>query len=937
MRSAALPQYVLSLLTFLITTVSTFAQTNYGKISGRIVDPNNKPISGATIIIAGNKGIATGVDGRFTLSVPYGKYEITITAVGFVSKTVSDIAVKAGAVEELDIVLDIKANKLDDVTVKTSARRETTNALIAYQKNTNTVAAVVSAEAIRRSPDRNTGEVLKRTPGASIQEGRFLIVRGLADRYNQAMLNGVLLGSTEPDRKAFSFDLIPANMIENIIINKAFVPELPGEWAGGLVQVNTRDIPAKNFFNIQIGAGVNTQAHFRDFYRYKGGKTDWLGIDDGTRTLPSSYISKNRFDILSPADKVAIGKEMPNIWSTYVANAPVNGQLQLSGGFNAKMKGSQQLGGVFGFTYQRNTRHTNIENNGFNFQGGGIFNPDYNLVDVRYSEDVQWGALGSLTYQLNNNHKLSAKTIFNINSTDFVSARTGNENFTSNLDRVRGSELGFRQNTFWNTQVVGDHNIYVSNKQFKLRWYGSFGLLDGFTPDQRRIYYVQAGGAASGNPFLLQASDVLSQKSGNRFFQNLNDYIYTGGADLSHTVTAFGYKQTIKGGYMFQIRDRLFDAKPFSIFLPRSNNTLRALTEDVIFSPQNFGDGSASSNLFAFDAIRGTRFRYIANTILNAAYVQFDNQFTDKLKLVWGARLEDYDQLVGSTRKSDPRFNNVRVRDFLPGVNLTYKVNQKVNIRLTGSQTVVRPELRELATFEYYDFELNAAVQGTPTLERTKVTNLDLRYELYPSAGEVFTLGAFYKYFDKPIEMLFNYGPGGASFFNYQNPASANAFGVELEARKKLDFLGVAFNNFTLQANAAYIHSRVNDARLGLDRPLQGQSPYVLNMGLLYDNQKHGISATLLYNQIGRRVAFVGSEDQPDTYEAPRPVFDFQLTKKLYQNKMELRLNVQDILNSKLYFYQNVDGNTNFNKTSDPIRFARQFGTNISFTIGYAL
>jgi outer membrane receptor protein involved in Fe transport len=428
----------------------------------------------------------------------------------------------------------------------------------------------------------------------------------------------------------------------------------------------------------------------------------------------------------------------------------------------------------------------------------------------------------------------------------------------------------------------------------------------------------------------------LSQKSGNRFYQNLNDYVYNGGADLAYTFTAFGSKQTLKGGYSLQVKDRLFDAKPFSIYLPRDNAALRLQGPETIFAASNFGRGEVYSTQLAFDAIRGNLYRYLANTILNAGYAQFDNQFGSKFRLVWGVRVEDYDQLIGSVYKNDPRHNYSRVTDFLPGLNATLKLNNLTNLRLSASQTVVRPEFRELATFQYYDFDLNASVQGLPSIERTKITNLDLRYEVYPASGEVITLGAFYKHFDKPIEMIFNFGAGGSSTFNFANPESARAYGVEFEIRKKLDF-SEALKNFTIQANGTYINSRVKDQNLALDRPLQGQSPYLINFSALYDLPSKGLTATLLYNQIGRRVTFVGSLDQPDIYESSRPVFDFQLSKKFAKNRAELRLNVQDILNKTLYFYQNPDGNTNLDKAKDPFRLSRQTGTNIGISFSYSL
>ena len=924
----------------LLFSLASFAQK--GRISGKVSNQKNEPLVGVSIEISGafSGMVRTDVEGRFSFPAETGKkYTLSFSYVGYQKKIIDDITLTAATEQNLDLVLDQEVKSLNTVTVTASANRgtakgESVNALIAFQKNTNTVASVISGEAIRRSPDKNTGEVLKRTPGASLQEGKFLIVRGLAERYNLAMLNGVQLSSTEPDRKAFSFDLIPANMIDNIVINKAFVPELPGEWAGGLIQVNTRDIPTKNFFNIQVGAGFNTQTIANPFYVYQGGKLDFLGIEDGTRSLPPSYTTKSQFDALSAQAKTEMGKQFENVWNTTIQNGvnQLNNQLQVSGGFTST-KGTRKFGGIFGLTYNRSARFLKGTNSGFNFIGNGTFTPDFDFKDDRYSNDVMLGAMGNLTYQMNNFNKISLKSIFNINTTDYTTLRTGVEgNGNTLLDSTRGYELGFKQNTFWNTQLSGEHQILANNK-LKLKWNASFSLLDGYIPDQRRLYYLKNNSSAS-NPYVALLSNVLSQKSGNRFYQNLNDYIYSGGADLAYAFDAFGSKQTLKGGYMLQIKDRLFDAKPFSIYLPRDNAALRLLSPDKIFAPANFGDGSVTSTQFAFDAIKGNLYRYLANTILNAAYIQFDNQFGNKLRVIWGVRMEDYDQLVGSVKSSDPRYNYSRVRDWLPGLNATYKVNNLTNLRLSASQTVVRPEFRELANFQYYDFELNAAVQGLPTLQRTKVTNLDFRYELYPAAGEVFTAGVFYKYFDKPIEMVFNFGAGGASTFNFSNPNSATAYGFELEFRKKLDF-SEALKNFTFQVNGAYINSRVQDASLALDRPLQGQSPYLLNGSLLYDHEKSGFTATLLYNQIGRRVTFVGSLDQPDIYESTRPVFDFQVTKKLASNRAELRLNIQDILNQRLYFYQNPDGNVNLNKNVDPYRLSRQFGTNISLVFGY--
>jgi outer membrane receptor protein involved in Fe transport len=718
-------------------------------------------------------------------------------------------------------------------------------------------------------------------------------------------------------------------MIDNIIINKAFVPEYPGEWAGGLIQVNTKDIPSKNFFTVQIGTNINTQTIGKDFYKDVNSPTDWLGFDNGSRALPAGYTRKAAFDTLSVADKTAIGKQLRNAWMPSKASTPVNVSFQLNGGFSGKLF-KKSIGGIFALMYNRSGRYLRLLNRSnvidINSQHVDIVS---SYDDDRYVQDVSGGALGSLSLQLNAKNKISLKGILNINSSNPVTRRNGVDN--SRTEEMSGSEMTFKQNAFFTVQASGEHNIV---NPLKLKWYGSFTILDGSIPDQRRIIYTRPAGTQ--NQYELLLSNTLSQQSGSRIYQSLSDYIYTGGGDLTWNFKWLNQRQSLKGGYMLQVKDRLYDAQLFANYLPRDNPLLRLLPADQVFAPENFGNGS--DNKIAFSAIKGNTFRYLANTILNAGFLQMDNQFSKDFRVVWGLRVENYDQLIGSVKKWDPRHTYSVVTDFLPGFNSTYKVNTKTNLRFSGSQTVIRPELRELASLNLYDFELNASVQGNPQLKRTKVSNLDARYELYPRAGEMITLGAFYKDFRNAIEQYFNGLGGGASTINYLNAAKAITYGVELEFRKKLDFTS-ALKHFTFQANGSYIYSRVKDNSLKLNRPLQGQSPYVINAGLMYDLENKGVSATLLFNQIGERIYFVRDaiNSDPDIYEAPRPLLDFQLSKKLLNNKAELRLTISDIINRKQIFYQNVNNKRTYQKGVDVFRFTRKLGTTFGITFNYSI
>ncbi|NCI51500.1 outer membrane beta-barrel protein [Sediminibacterium roseum] len=932
------------LILLLLCSFSLFAQK--GKIAGKISNSRNEGLSGVTIKIG---GAATGfvksdVDGRYSFTAEPGKkYSITVSYIGYKDKTIDDISLASANEEEtVNIVMEEGGAALEGVTVKasssrTGARAETINALISYQKNTSAVAQVISGEAIRRSPDKNTGEVLKRVPGTSVQEGKYLVVRGLADRYNQAILNGVLLSSTEPDRKTFSFDVFPAPMIDNIIINKAFVPELPGEWAGGLIQVNTKDVPSSNFFTVQIGTGFNTQTAGSDFYHYQGGKSDWLGFDDGTRGLTAGFPTKSEFNALDQGQKTIYGRVFKNIWSTQKNDAnffPVtNKSFQVSGGFNTKLGEKNKLGVVLALTYNQSFKRTNFDNRLYSITGG-VASLNFDYHNDKYAQDVLWGALGNVTLQLGNNNKISWKTILNVNATDYTTKRTGKdfENDPINGENIRASELALKSNTFFNTQVTGDHNL--PSLKTKLHWYGSFNILDQYIPDQRRIQYNQ-NVTVPGSPYLLLVSaSKTSQRSGSRYFGFLNDYIYTSGGDATKTFNMGGLTQSVKAGYMLQVKDRLFDSRPFSIYLPSDNPSLRLLSEENVFADANFGNGF--DNKFAFNEISGEQYRYLANTILNAGFLQFDNQINAKLRATWGLRWENFDQVVGSMKEKDPRHVHSKVDDFLPGLNLTYKQNDKTNIRLSGSQTVIRPEFRELSPFAFFDFDLGATTTGNKALVRTKVTNADLRWEMYPRAGELFTIGVFYKYFDKPIELFFNQtGAGSSSTFNYINADKASGYGVEVDFRKKLDVVADGLRNFTFQGNFSYIYNRVTSEGTNLDRPMQGQSPYLINATLQYDVEKLGLNTTLLFNQIGRRILYVGSSDYPPVWENPRPLVDFQIAKKVLKRKGEVKLNVSDLLNQVAYYYHDLNNNGKFEKTTDAISIARKYGTNVSISFSY--
>lgn len=904
-----------------------------GKIAGKVTDKKTgEALIGVTVVIQGSaKGAVTDVEGRYIISVDAGTYTVDFKYMGYQTKSISEVAVKAGAATTLDVIMDEPSSKaLQEVVVTASARKESLNALLAYQKNTNTVAQVVSSETIKRSPDKNTSEVLKRVSGASIQEGKFLIVRGLADRYNQATLNGALLSSTEPDRKTFSFDIFPSNIIDNIIINKAAIPEMPGEFAGGLVQVNTKDVPDDNFFTVTVGTNLNSQTTGKDYYKYKGGNLDFLGIDDGDRKLNSNFPPLANYNGLSLDQKGAAAKLLSSNWGASNSNPPINGNLQVAGGFTSKGSNSnKKLGGIFALNYNKTGRYVKAERALFQVADGRKY---YDFNDDVYVDNVLAGALANLTFQSGVN-KLSWKNSYNITSSDQTLLRTG-QRFDADTFNVRSQELYFKSNRLLNSQLIGDHFFKSSN--IKVRWNGNFSYLVQNIPDLRRLvynstdgpngtYFVKAGvGENSGSPI-----------NAGRFYSKLDEKVYGGGLDVAKNFKWLNQQQQIKAGGLYQRKNRTFTSRAIALTALEStytnNPALYQLPPDKIFAPENLG----ADKFFYFDPTEPTD-SYTSSSNLGAGYLQFDNQFGEKLRLVWGVRAEIFSQQLKSDNKTSYDQSNT---DILPSVNITYQLNPKTNLRLSGSQTVARPEFREVASFRFFDNDKVGVVYGNPDLKRSKITNADLRYELYPAAGEVLTLGVFYKHFDRPIESTYTVNSGTPTF-SYANAKTARSLGAELEFRKKLDFFGSALlEKFTLFSNVAVINSKVQypaDYVGELEsRPMQGQSPFVINGGLQFENAVSGTNATVLFNMIGRRVYQVGNADFPSIWEAPRPLLDFQVSQRLFKNA-EIKFTVSDIINKKAIFYQDMNENKHYDEAGDYKAFQFRYGTNYGLSFTYS-
>lgn len=910
---------------FLLLANLIHAQT--GRVYGIITDEsNNETLIGATVLVMETgSGAASDIDGSYELKLNPGKYTLEVSFTGYQPQKVTDLEIKGGENLKMDFALGTGTETLTEVVITAAAKRNSYANLMLLQQKSVAVVTGISAEQMKLSPDRNTSDVLKRVSGASVQDNRYVVIRGLSDRYNTALINGLSLPSTEPDKRAFSFDIFPSNLLDNLLIFKTATPDLPGEWAGGVVQLNTKEIPQEGFASLSLSTSYNSQSTFKNFESYKGGSTDWLGFDDGTRALPETIqnINRDTFNV-SNANQGKYAGAFPNDWAINQESSmrPSVG-LQFSAG-----RSFGKLGVVGALTYNNSPRIVTGERSDFNVDQSQL----YNYFDRIYKTNVSVGGLFNLAYKLGDRSKIQLNNTYTVSSEDQLFERTGTD--IEQARYVRSNSMFFTSNTMFSSQLLGEHAL--TDKQIKLNWGLGYNRLTRDIPSYRRMLYLKNFEAAETDPYVavVPFGNPSPNFAGNFYAEQAEDF-YTGRVDLAVPYFFGSKKGTFKLGGMTEIKDREFDARLFGFISSfQTPQELYSLPIGEIFDPKNVGE-----NGFRMKETTDRSDSYDAGSTLVAGYGMVEQAITNKLRFIGGARVESFQQELNSFKvlSTTPVLLDTTFVDVLPSAHLIYALSDSTNIRASVAKTVARPNFRELAPFSFFDFFLFAGVDGNPDLQRTKILNADLRYETYRKGSQYFAASVFYKKFDNPIEQFYNNAQGaGTRNFQWRNVPSAVDLGAELEYRVRLTKISAALRDVTFFGNLSYIYSDVDISTLpgARERPLFGQSPYLINGGLNYDNRTHGFGATVLVNRIGRRIWVVGQDQYLHTWENPRTVLDFQLTKQIGEFG-ELKLTVGDILNQEAVFYQDQDDNGRYNDDKDTKIVGQKFGTNVSLGFSY--
>jgi hypothetical protein len=933
-----------------------FSQT--GALKGTVRDKKTREtIVGANVIIDGTtKGAATDLDGNYQIiNIQPGNYKVKVSIISYETKISESIVIEKNRTTVLDLELEEISTLIQSVDVIAHRKTDTQLSMISSIKNSKLVICGISNQQFERTLDKDASEIIKRVAGITIIDNRFIVVRGLIERYNTVLINRASTPSFESDAKAFSFDVIPSSTLDRIVIYKTPAPELPAEFAGAVVEIYTKNLPDKNSMSAGLSSSLEENCTFSDFYMYKGGKFDWLGFDDGTRSLPDGFPStyvldtlKNFHDGLTPEMILQkqniitnIGRSFNKIWTANQYKSKPSIGLSFSIARKFKLAGLN-AGNISYFNYSN--KNSFEETNLSRFES--VYNNSdtiFSYIDKEYKNMARVSILNNWSLILNPDNTIEFRNLLNQIGESGYTFRKGN-------DYYRGAntvsyELGYMSRTIYSGQIGGKHTF--NNDRSNLDWNIGYSYVNKNQPDIRRLYYILNENPDDVNygKYGMQLPIDATPEMIGRLFLKMNENILNTSLNFVQKLNIGDFWPEFKAGLYIEERNRDFSARNIGFTVARSslfNSNLCYLPVDSIFSYTNINYTYG----IKIDEKSKPTDSYTANNQLLAAYIAANLPFTPLFTVYAGVRAEkNIQKLYGFQAPVDTTNKDIIIDtlNFFPSINMSYDLTENSLIRLAYGLTVNRPEFREIAPYAYYDFEQSSTIRGYEFLKNAYIHNWDFRFEWYPSPAEIVTLGLFYKKFINPIEMSLFPSSNG---WDYKpiNAESAISLGAEIDVSKSFRNLENYKNLlyylrfFSLQLNASVVKSEViSDVNYVRDksRAMQGQSPYIVNCGLIYSDDKD-LMISVMYNIIGKRIIVVGTPQDPNVYEMPRNLLDLTVSKKL-NNHLYVKCGIKDIINDKVIFKQFVSykDSTGANIERDQLLKSYNPGRSLVFGVTY--
>ncbi len=903
--------FIISLtLLFILSSMGTVPQ---GTV--RVVvfdDENGDALIGANVVLEGTTtGAVTDLDGKASITgLQAGTYNLVISYVSYEPTIIKNVEVDEKNPVVLNVRLQPASFGLEEVVVEAQLLRNSESALLTAQKKSMVLLDAVSAEQFSRNGDGNAAAALRRVTGVSVEGGKHIYVRGLGDRYSITNLNGATVPGLDPNKNSVQLDIFPSNLIDNIVVYKTFSPELPGNFTGGLVDVVTKDFPDRFTLQFSGGVGYNSQANFNpQFLTSNKSKTDPLGFDDGLRAKPEALNGFNANNFPAPyidnQELDRLTKSFKHVSFDNEQNAPfLNHGFSASIGNQYNLFGDAKIGYVSAISYDRDFEYYQNGFTGRYSAGAGAEQliPEMLLDDARGTENVLLSGLLNTTLKINNFNKIKINTLYNQSGTNFSRNQYGvraRPDINPNR-QFENRSLGYIERSMMNIQVGGEHTLPFLNN-LSVKWLSSYTLSDQDEPDLRFFannINIQPDGS------IRYGFDAATARRPSRYFRNLEENNHDNHLDFILPIKAWGGREAkIKFGGAYTTKARSFREDRFEYFL--SNNISFTGDMEAFLSDQNLGlrgEGKLGHYLTYATELRNN---YDADQIVSAGYLSTELLLSKKLHVNGGIRMEITEIHLESFDSTEGKIEEA---DFLPALGLKFSPVDNMNLRASYTRTLARPTFREIAPLATFDFIGGYIQLGNPELARTLIDNFDFRWEFYPRPEEYLSVGTFYKNFKNPIENAIVPESGSTDGeFKYMNVDQAIVYGIEIEARKSLDFISQVLSDFKIGANITLVHSEVDidegelkQLRVFIPeaeprRRMYNQSPYIINANLTYNNSKSKWNGNLTYNVFGERLSYVSSI-LPYVYEQPKPDLDLSIGKGIGDRVM-LKIRATNLLN----------------------------------------
>ncbi len=914
------------------------ASAQTGTVAGIVVDAEQgNPLVGATVAIVGTtQGTAADLEGRYRLTnLDPGAYDVRFSYTGYQAKTVEGISVEAGATTRLDIDLTSETSTLNEVTVTAQAARDSEAGLLRQRQRASGVSNAISAEAIGRSGAGNAADAMSKVTGASVLEGKYVNMRGLQGRYVNTQLNGTSLPSADPDGNSVALDLFPSNIIDNIVATKTFTPDRAGNFTGGSIDIATKALPDQFFFNASISSSFNTEVGLGgDLLRPIGGLD---AVPNAAKNgLPSSlgqvFFDDDRAAQLDNATRAFATSIEPTEESVVGSRS-----VEIATGNQFDVLGGRALGVIGSFSYDRSFE---------GFTGGttarydqvGLASEELNtsidLTSDRGTEETLWSGFVGTAFQITPQHEIGARLVYNTGTEDEARIEWG----TKAEDNIAGDRrfvtraLRTTERTVRSGELRGTHQF--GEKGLRAEWSASLAETTREEPDYR-FFANEFSADEADTTFAISRSIYLGP---TRYFRDLTEDNRS--AKLTLTLPV-GTAQ-LKSGGQLTLRSRTFRERRFEHLSDESQ--FRGSPNDYINSQAGqIEDDARGRNQFGTYVLDRTQpsGNYDGDQDVYAGFAMAELPVpgVETLEFIGGVRVEHTDMSVATVDGSGT--GQFQTTDLLPSANLVWEVQSDMNLRAAYGRTLARPSFREFAPFSSFNFVGDYVEQGNPNLTRTRVDNLDVRWEWFMRGGELLSVGGFYKSFTDPIERTIDpFAAGADVFIEYVNKSSATVYGVEVEARTQLDRLASLLRHVQVGANVSLIQSEVDRSEEELDairafdddpsttRPLQGQSPYLVNLNVSYENPDSGTSLNVLYNRFGKRLDTV-TRNGLDIFEEARGTLDVTASQALMHGII-LKASVKNVLDAEYVTSQPFRGTT-FVNDRNPIGRTVSVGVSYGF------